>query len=83
MARPTAARLAGSGARLSGGLDRGTIVVSGVVTVGLIMAVLDTTIVNVGLESCRATWGSAWAPSSGSRPVTCCRWRRSSRCRDG
>jgi EmrB/QacA subfamily drug resistance transporter len=51
MPRPVAARLAGSGARLSGGLDRGTIVVAGVVTVGLIMAVLDTTIVNVGLET--------------------------------
>jgi len=51
MARPAAARLADSGARLSGGLDRGTIVVAGVVTIGLIMAVLDTTIVNVGLET--------------------------------
>ena len=38
-------------ARLSGGLDRPTLVVAAVVTVGLIMAVLDTTIVNVGLET--------------------------------
>jgi EmrB/QacA subfamily drug resistance transporter len=37
--------------RLSGGLDSGTIVVAGVVTVGLIMVVLDTTIVNVALET--------------------------------
>jgi EmrB/QacA subfamily drug resistance transporter len=38
-------------ARLSGGLDRGTVVVAGVVTVGLLMTVLDTTIVNVALET--------------------------------
>jgi hypothetical protein len=35
----------------SAGLDRGTLVVAGVVTVGLLMAVLDTTIVNVALDS--------------------------------
>jgi EmrB/QacA subfamily drug resistance transporter len=46
-----APRTSGSPARLSGGLDRGTVMVAGVVTVGLIMAVLDTTIVNVGLET--------------------------------
>ena len=51
MARRTAPRGTGSVAGLSGGLDRGTIVVAGVVTVGLLMAVLDTTIVNVGLET--------------------------------
>jgi EmrB/QacA subfamily drug resistance transporter len=38
-------------ARLSGGLDRSTIVVAGVATLGLIMAVLDTTIVNVALDT--------------------------------
>src|SRR3954467_8271438 len=37
--------------RLSGGLDRSTLVVAGVTTVGLIMAVLDTTIVNVALDT--------------------------------
>jgi EmrB/QacA subfamily drug resistance transporter len=37
--------------RLSGGLDRSTLVVAGVATVGLIMAVLDTTIVNVALDT--------------------------------
>jgi EmrB/QacA subfamily drug resistance transporter len=37
--------------RLSGGLDRATLVVGGVATVGLIMAVLDTTIVNVALDT--------------------------------
>jgi MFS family permease len=37
--------------RLSGGLDRATLVVSGVATLGLIMAVLDTTIVNVALDT--------------------------------
>jgi EmrB/QacA subfamily drug resistance transporter len=37
--------------RLSGGLDRPTLVVAGVATVGLIMAVLDTTIVNVALDT--------------------------------
>ena len=37
--------------RLSGGLDRPTLVVAGVVVVGLIMAVLDTTIVNVALDT--------------------------------
>jgi MFS family permease len=34
-----------------GGVDRGTLVVAQVVTVGLIMAILGTTIVNVGLET--------------------------------
>ena len=51
MRRQTAARASGSVTRLSGGLDRGTVVVAGVVTLGLVMAVLDTTIVNVGLET--------------------------------
>jgi EmrB/QacA subfamily drug resistance transporter len=37
--------------RLSGGLDRPTLVVVGVATLGLIMAVLDTTIVNVALDT--------------------------------
>ena len=37
--------------RLSGGLDRSTLVVAGVATLGLIMAVLDTTIVNVALDT--------------------------------
>jgi EmrB/QacA subfamily drug resistance transporter len=51
MARRTAPRAGGTVAGLSGGLDRGTIVVAAVVTVGLLMAVLDTTIVNVSLET--------------------------------
>ena len=37
--------------RLSGGLDRTTLVVAGVATLGLVMAVLDTTIVNVALAN--------------------------------
>jgi EmrB/QacA subfamily drug resistance transporter len=37
--------------RLSGGLDRSALLVAGVTIVGLIMAVLDTTIVNVALET--------------------------------
>ena len=37
--------------RLSGGLDRPTLVVAGVATLGLVMAVLDTTIVNVALDT--------------------------------
>ncbi|MDQ1463344.1 MAG: hypothetical protein QOC73_285 [Actinomycetota bacterium] len=37
--------------RLAGGLDRSTLVVAGVATLGLIMAVLDTTIVNVALDT--------------------------------
>src|SRR3954469_17152438 len=37
--------------RLSGGLDRPTLVVAGVATLGLIMAVLDSTIVNVALDT--------------------------------
>jgi MFS family permease len=36
---------------LGGGLDRATIVVAIVATTGLIMAVLDTTIVNVALDT--------------------------------
>jgi EmrB/QacA subfamily drug resistance transporter len=38
-------------ARVTGGLDRSTVVVAGVATLGLIMAVLDTTIVNVALDT--------------------------------
>ena len=50
-AAPAPARTARpSLSRVFGGLDRGTVVVAGVVTVGLLMAVLDTTIVNVALE---------------------------------
>jgi EmrB/QacA subfamily drug resistance transporter len=37
--------------RLSGGLERSTLVVAGVAVLGLIMAVLDTTIVNVALDT--------------------------------
>src|SRR3954447_18808075 len=37
--------------RISGGLDRTTLVVAGVATLGLVMAVLDTTIVNVALDT--------------------------------
>jgi EmrB/QacA subfamily drug resistance transporter len=37
--------------RLTGGLDRSTIVVAAVATLGLVMAVLDTTIVNVALDT--------------------------------
>jgi EmrB/QacA subfamily drug resistance transporter len=37
--------------RLSGGLDRPTLMVAGVATVGLVMAALDTTIVNVALDT--------------------------------
>ena len=36
---------------LSGGLDRSTLMVAGVATLGLIMAALDTTIVNVALDT--------------------------------
>ena len=39
------------GGWLSGGLDRSTLVAAGVATLGLIMAVLDTTIVNVALDT--------------------------------
>jgi EmrB/QacA subfamily drug resistance transporter len=45
---------AGNGARverLSGGVERPTLVVAGAVILGLIMAVLDTTIVNVALDT--------------------------------
>src|SRR3954467_12298341 len=37
--------------RLSGGLDRSTLVVAGVATLGLVMAVLNTTIVKVTLDT--------------------------------
>jgi predicted MFS family arabinose efflux permease len=48
---------AGVRVRLAGGLDRGTLVVAGVATLGLIMAVLDTTIVNVALDGAgRLDW---------------------------
>jgi MFS family permease len=48
----TPGETAGSpGGWLSGGLDRATLVVAGVATLGLIMAVLDTTIVNVALDT--------------------------------
>ncbi len=41
----------GSQRSLTGGLDRATLVVAGVTALGLIMAVLDTTIVNVALDT--------------------------------
>ena len=44
--------------RLSGGVDRPTLVVAGAVTLGLIMAVLDTTIVNVALDTISRDVGS-------------------------
>jgi EmrB/QacA subfamily drug resistance transporter len=37
--------------RLSGGLDRATLAVAGVAILGLVMAVLDTTIVNVAVDT--------------------------------
>jgi EmrB/QacA subfamily drug resistance transporter len=43
--------MAGAPVRGTGGLDRQTLVVAGVAAVGLIMAVLDTTIVNVALDT--------------------------------
>ena len=49
-ARPGGAVSAGV-ERVSGGLDRATLAVAGVATLGLIMAVLDTTIVNVALDT--------------------------------
>ena len=44
--------------RLSGGLDRSTLVVAGVATLGLVMAVLDTTIVNVALDTLSSDLGA-------------------------
>jgi EmrB/QacA subfamily drug resistance transporter len=49
--KPSATRAWSPGSWLSGGLDRSTLVVAGVATLGLIMAVLDTTIVNVALDA--------------------------------
>ena len=49
--RPARGAPNGLGSFLSGGLDRSTLVVAGVATLGLIMAVLDTTIVNVALDT--------------------------------
>ena len=68
---------------LSGGLDRATLVVAGVAILGLVMAVLDTTIVNVALDTLSNDLHARWARSSGSPPATCCRWRWCSRCRAG
>src|SRR5947208_1223186 len=48
---PRATGASSPGGWLSGGLDRATLVVAGVATLGLIMAVLDTTIVNVALDT--------------------------------
>jgi EmrB/QacA subfamily drug resistance transporter len=48
---PTRARGWSPADWLSGGLDRATLVVAGVATLGLIMAALDTTIVNVALDA--------------------------------
>jgi hypothetical protein len=71
----TGARWAGGW--LLGGLDRSTLVVAGVATLGLIMAVLDTTIVNVALDTLSRElrsplssirWVSTGYLLSGSRP---------------
>src|SRR3954454_17670304 len=51
MSNRAEAQVAARMERLSGGLDRATLVVSAVATLGLIMAVLDTTIVNVALDT--------------------------------
>ena len=48
---PTRGMRNGPADLLSGGLDRATLVVAGVATLGLMMAVLDTTIVNVALDT--------------------------------
>ena len=48
---PTRGTRNGPADLLSGGLDRATLVVAGVATLGLMMAVLDTTIVNVALDT--------------------------------
>ena len=63
-----------AGARLmADALPRDVRRIAVVVVIGAIMSILDTTIVNVALETLRATSTRRWARSSGSRPATC--WR--------
>jgi hypothetical protein len=56
---------------LSGGLDRATLVVAGVAILGLVMAVLDTTIVNVALDTLSNDLHAPLPPSNGSPRATC------------
>jgi hypothetical protein len=51
-------------------------VVAGVATIGPIMAVLDTTIVNVALDTLSSDLHAPLGPSSGSRRRICCCSRR-------
>ncbi|MGH2948270.1 MAG: hypothetical protein ACRDPC_18785 [Solirubrobacteraceae bacterium] len=61
--------------RPGGALDRQTLVVAGVVILGAVMSVLDTTIVNVALDSLSRDLRSPLGTIHGSRPATCCRSR--------
>jgi hypothetical protein len=50
--------------------------ISGVVLVGSVMSILDTTIVNVALATLGRECTARSPRSSGSSPDTCWRWRR-------
>ncbi len=50
--------------------------ISAVVVLGSIMSILDTTIVNVALDTLHNDLHTTLTASSGSRPRTCWRWRR-------
>ena len=48
--------------------------IAGVVILGMIMSILDTTIVNVALHTLGHDLHSTVRRSSGWSPVICCRW---------
>ena len=50
--------------------------IAGVVILGMIMSILDTTIVNVALRTLGHDLHSSLAQIQWVSPATCCRWRR-------
>jgi len=58
-----------------GKLDRGLLLVASVVVLGAVMSILDTTVVNVAINTLARDFHTSRRRSSGSRPATRWRWR--------
>jgi hypothetical protein len=70
-----ASTASGSSANPPVELDRATLVVAGVVMLGAVMSLLDTTVVNVAIDRLAVDFHSSLTRFSGSSPATRCRWR--------
>jgi MFS family permease len=57
------------------GLSRGVKIIAGVVVLGMIMSILDTTIVNVALDTLSRDLHSSLSTIQWVSTATCCRWR--------